>query len=169
MLNDQYIWTQYLTADTSRLLVFQFSISTLSFSASFCSPNWGLLCNYILKSSVSAPYLHITYSWSNSIFHVHSTAHRLHWHHGLSIPFSQQNPPCSSVCWTTGPLQDTCTMIKLVLVKNKDSKIKPGSSVTFKSLGSRVTIASLFAVQSGICSKEHIHYPTVRTLIRYSG
>lgn len=36
--DDPYIWTHYLTADTNRLLVFQFSISTLShfllFSAS---------------------------------------------------------------------------------------------------------------------------------------
>lgn len=129
-LDDPYIWKQlYLTEDT-----FQFSTLLAHFHASiFCFQNRGLLWNYIPQTGVSVTYLHMIYSCSNRIIVVHSTAHRLPWEHGLSIPF-----PCSSlptvipnhgqphpnIFWSTRPLQNTSTVIKAVLAKMKNQRLQ---------------------------------------------
>lgn len=69
----------------------------------FCFKSRGLLWNYIPQTGVSVPHLHMTYTCSNHIIVVHSTAHRLPWEHGLSIPFQFSSLSNSSNPWQTPP------------------------------------------------------------------
>lgn len=148
---DPFIWTQhYLSANTNRLIVFQFSISTLH------------ILNYFLLPEQRSSMKRHTPVWCFSPTLAH----------GLQL--RQQQLSClqhssqaslrawaqhSSIFLSYKALQNPCTVTKPVLVRNKDSEVPSRCLAVFRSLDSRMAIASLFAVQLCTGSKGHITIP----------